>query len=141
MINYGLYVSLLVLIASLGVSGAPKDQVVYDDDVKLVRFEDLRYPRLAEVARVAGDVVVTVTMNDDGSVMDAVALSGPRLLVDAAIDNARTWRFVPNRLRRAIVVYEFRIEGACGHGGGRSLFRLLHPNVVSVSACGPPVDR
>ena len=134
-----LCVSALVLIGSLGVSAAPQDDVVYDDEVTLVSFEGHTYPSIAEFARVSGDVVVSVTLNDDGSVKDAVALSGPRLLVPDAVANARKWKFMPNRQRRAVIVYEFRIDGNC-LPDGRSLFLLFRPNVVSVSTCVPPVE-
>jgi hypothetical protein len=73
-----------------------------------------------------------VTMNHDGSVKNAMALSDPKLLVAMAIDNARKWRFVPNRQRRAVLVFEFRIEGVCADGATSSLFRLLHPKTSSL---------
>ena len=133
-----LCVLALVLIGSLSVSAAPQDEVVYDDEVTLVSFEGHTYPSIALFAMVSGDVVVSVTLNDDGSVKDAVALSGPRLLVPDAVANARKWRFMPTRRRRAVIVYEFRADGKC-LPDGRSLFLLFRPNVVSIRGCVLPV--
>jgi TonB family protein len=132
MIIRALVVAASLLIGSLRVAAVPQD-VVYDDDVTLVSFAETPYPAIAASARIEGDVVVTVALSDDGSVKDAVALSGPRLLVPTAIDNARKWRFVSNRQRRAVIVYEFRLSFPCVRGE----FRVLRPNVAWVGGCKP----
>ena len=38
-----------------------------------------------------GAVVVWVTLDDDGRVTAATAVSGPKVLVESAVANARTW--------------------------------------------------
>jgi len=66
-----------------------------------------RYPVVAQQARVSGDVVVQVTISEDGRVIDAVVLSGPILLQSAAVEAARQWTFAPTMLSRVPV----RVQG------------------------------
>ena len=56
------------------------------------------YPPLAAAARVSGSVVVEITVDEDGKVMAARAISGHPLLKDAAVDAARGWEFTPTQL-------------------------------------------
>jgi hypothetical protein len=50
------------------------------------------YPSLARYANVSGTVHVKITTNGE-RVLIAKALDGPKILRDAAVDNALTWRF------------------------------------------------
>jgi len=56
------------------------------------------YPAAAKKERVSGTVIVEVTVNESGSVIDARAVCGPDLLVPATIEAARKWRFSPTLL-------------------------------------------
>ncbi|HEX5736152.1 MAG TPA: TonB family protein [Blastocatellia bacterium] len=56
------------------------------------------YPALALEARVSGAVVVEVTVDEEGVVMSARAISGHPLLRDAAVDAARGWTFKQTQL-------------------------------------------
>jgi protein TonB len=56
------------------------------------------YPALARAARVAGTVVVEITIDEGGGVISARAISGHALLKDAAEAAARQWRFKPTQL-------------------------------------------
>jgi len=51
------------------------------------------YPPLAKAARVSGSVVVEVTIDEEGKVFAARAISGHPLLKDAAVGAAREWTF------------------------------------------------
>ncbi|MEN3332297.1 MAG: periplasmic protein TonB [Blastocatellia bacterium] len=57
------------------------------------------YPPLAKTARVSGAVVVEVTVDEDGKVISARAVSGHPLLKDAAVNAARAWMFTPTTLQ------------------------------------------
>lgn len=57
------------------------------------------YPPLAKTARVTGAVVVEVTVDEDGKVISARAISGHPLLKDAAVNAARAWMFTPTTLQ------------------------------------------
>lgn len=56
------------------------------------------YPPLAKVARVSGAVVVEVTVDEEGKVISARAISGHPLLKDSAVNAARAWEFTPTML-------------------------------------------
>lgn len=61
------------------------------------------YPPLAKTAEISGAVVVEVTVDEDGSVIAARAISGHPLLKDAAVTAARGWVFAPTILAGAPV--------------------------------------
>jgi TonB family protein len=56
------------------------------------------YPPLAKTARVTGAVAVEVTIDEEGKVIAARAVSGHPLLKDAAVNAAREWTFTPTQL-------------------------------------------
>jgi protein TonB len=61
------------------------------------RVEPTTPPRAKE-ASVTGVVIVEVTVNEEGDVIAARAISGPALLRDAAVSAARRWKFTPTQL-------------------------------------------
>jgi TonB family protein len=56
------------------------------------------YPIGARSARVSGQVVVEVTVDEQGNVISVQAISGDPMLRDAARDAARGWKFRPTQL-------------------------------------------
>lgn len=60
----------------------------------LYRVEPL-YPREAKAHHVEGTVTIHLQIGTDGRVQNLRELSGPSLLVPAALDAAREWRFIP----------------------------------------------
>ena len=56
------------------------------------------YPPLAMTARVQGRVVLQAIIGKDGTVQDLKVLSGHPLLVRAAMDAVKTWRYQPTLL-------------------------------------------
>lgn len=56
------------------------------------------YPPLAKTARAQGKVVVNILIDEEGNVIDAQAESGHPLLVAAAVNAARQWKFKPTLL-------------------------------------------
>jgi TonB family protein len=125
--------------ANVGI-GVQQEETVYDQDLKLVSFEDLAYPSVARMTRVQGVVVVKVKLADDGSVSSASALSGNKTLIPDTLSNVKKWRFKPNTSKSAVIVYDFRLtDGAC-HDNSHSLFELTHPNFASIMACSPVIN-
>ena len=57
-----------------------------------------RYPALARMAGVSGVVALAAVIGTDGRVTELRLLSGPPLLVAAAIRAVRRWRYRPTRL-------------------------------------------
>ena len=53
------------------------------------------YPELARRMKISGAVVISVTVDAQGNVTDAKAVSGNRMLSAAAEDAVRKWKFLP----------------------------------------------
>ena len=53
------------------------------------------YPAEARKAHVWGDVVMDVTLNEDGTVAQASVIDGAPLLTDAAASAVKQWRYRP----------------------------------------------
>jgi hypothetical protein len=101
---------------------------------KLVSHADAVYPAIARAAHVMGDVVVKIT-TDGQSVLDAVAESGPSLLRQASVDNAKTWKFVAHTAGTFHVTYHY------GFASGDAATATSFPNSsdkVEVNVVVPP---
>jgi protein TonB len=72
----------------------PADPQRRSDCYLLYRVEPL-YPRAAKEHRVEGTVTIHLEIGADGRVHNLRELSGPSLLVPAALEAAREWRFIP----------------------------------------------
>ena len=72
----------------------PADPLRRSDCYLLYRVEPL-YPREAKEHRVEGTVTIHLEIGTDGRVQNLRELSGPSLLVPAALEAAREWRFIP----------------------------------------------
>ena len=75
------------------------------------------YPPLAKAARLSGAVVVEVTVDQEGDVLSARAVSGHPLLKDCAMSAARGWKFKPTTLSGTpvkvigTITFDFSIGG------------------------------
>jgi TonB family protein len=65
----------------------------------LIRKVDPVYPEAARRANVPGVVVLDAIVSADGTVVNLHPVSGPDILISAAMDAARWWRFRPYRAR------------------------------------------
>lgn len=68
---------------------------------------DPNYPPLAKQARIQGDVVIDAVIDKTGSVVEMKVVSGPSLLVPAALAAVRTWKFEPTYLNEQPIEVEF----------------------------------
>jgi TonB family protein len=74
------------------------------------------YPSEAKGAHVSGKVAVQVTISEEGRVIEAIAISGPELLRDAAVQAAKQWVFKPTKLDGApvkvqgILTFNFELD-------------------------------
>lgn len=131
---------MLLLLVSGGAVSAQKEKTVEDEDVKIVRFEDLRYPPLALLERVQGVVVVRVKLDDKGNVIESEAVSGAKLLIPDCLTNSKKWRFRPNGAGLAIIVYNFReTYGLCN--AKTTQFGFLPPNFATITTCEQPIQE
>ncbi len=53
------------------------------------------YPPIARAAHVAGDVQITIVIDSSGNVIKANPISGPAMLMHAALDAVNKWQFTP----------------------------------------------
>jgi protein TonB len=56
------------------------------------------YPPLARAARIQGTVKIQAIIGRDGAIKDLQVISGPPLLIAAAIEAVRQWRYLPTLL-------------------------------------------
>jgi protein TonB len=68
------------------------------------------YPRLAMQARIQGTVVLQAVIGRDGTVQDLRVISGHPMLVPAAIDAVRQWRYRPYLLNNEPVEVDTQIN-------------------------------
>ena len=125
---------LLMVPWSYGRTQGP-DETVKDESIKVLDFEELRYPLPARLSHVQGVVVVKLKLNDSGDVVDAIALSGAKDLIPESLANAKKWRFRPSSQKAAVIVYRFTIESGLCHGAAPSNFMFYPPNFASVTSC------
>jgi TonB family protein len=128
-------------------------QKTTSDLPKVIRASVPFYPELARQTRIQGVVALRVSTN--GKQVSAVeAESGPRLLVDAATDNVKTWEFKPHAPTSFEVTFRYRLfipecdsECNCDRGeGGEKESLVLHLptdadlNAPTLLTCDPAVE-
>src|SRR6266699_6859242 len=69
--------------------------LLHSDTRKATKTGPPSYPALAAKMRVEGTVKVEATINDEGAVEDAKAVSGHALLVPAAVEAVKKFRYEP----------------------------------------------
>jgi hypothetical protein len=130
--------ALLAVVSSSTIAHSARGLPV---NQRLVSFADVDYPAAARIVLQQGVVVVDVRLDDKGVPSAASALTGPDLLIAAAIENAKKWRFEANEEHRAIIVYDFTVDDAACHDRSRSVFLLKHSNFAQIVTCTPVVER
>jgi len=75
----------------------------------LVRRVQPTYPSMAKIARVQGEVVLAATISKSGTIEDLHLLKGHPLLVGAAVEAVRQWRYRPYILNGEPVEVETQI--------------------------------
>lgn len=70
------------------------------------------YPRGAQLSRISGDVVVEVTIDEDGHPVHWTALEGDPALIEATLAVLPRWHFVPVRYegRRVSATFDVRVR-------------------------------
>jgi periplasmic protein TonB len=65
---------------------------------KMIRQVQPVYPQIAKTAHVQGTVVLHAIIAKDGTIQELQYISGPPLLMRAAMDAVRQWRYAPTLL-------------------------------------------
>ncbi|HET9180476.1 MAG TPA: energy transducer TonB [Terriglobia bacterium] len=68
------------------------------ESAKLINRVTPDYPQLAKMARIQGTVRLEAIISKDGTIQDLKVLSGHPLLVKAALDAVKQWRYQPTLL-------------------------------------------
>ena len=139
-------VTLILLLLAFAASAPNRvraQQGPGSEYVKVDHFEKPVYPSIAVSAHVRGAVVIEVSIDEQGRVVDASVLSGPRLLKDFAVQAVRKWTFFRSAGPKEIVVVAFAQDSrACTKDGfNKDVVELTQPNLALVTACPPVVDR
>jgi protein TonB len=75
----------------------------------LIRRVEPVYPHLAITARIQGSVMLAAVISKAGTIENLQALSGPPMLIPAAIDAVSKWRYRPYILNSQPIEVETRI--------------------------------
>jgi protein TonB len=84
----------------------------------LIRRVQPEYPALAVHARVQGTVVLRAVIDREGIIQNLQVISGPPLLVQAAINAVRQWRYRPYYLNDQPVEVETQVTVNFSLSGG-----------------------
>jgi protein TonB len=75
----------------------------------LIRRVEPTYPSLARTARIQGQVLLSAVIGKDGAIENLRVLSGHPMLVGAAVDAVRQWRYRPYILNGDAIEVETQI--------------------------------
>jgi protein TonB len=87
----------------------PQTRVSHMMEGNLVRRVQPDYPPLARSARIQGQVLLSAVISKDGAIQNLQVLAGHPMLVRAAVDAVRQWRYRPYILNNEPVEVETRI--------------------------------
>jgi TonB family protein len=95
------------------------------------------YPQMARIAHITGTVQVEVTIKNGVMANTEVKSSAPPMLVNATLENLKTWKFTPdaNATFRITYIYEVEKEGTASPGNPRIEMQL--PNLIKITAQPP----
>lgn len=97
--------------AGTGTGDAPGRVVVGREIRPPEKIRDVapRYPELARRAHIQGQVLVRCVIDTAGNVVGLDVVSGPPVLVEAAVDAVRQWRYKPTLLNGVPVEVEMTV--------------------------------
>jgi TonB family protein len=100
------------------------------------------YPQIAQNARVEGAVVLDLSIDAKGDVLEARALNELPLLDRTAVEHARTWKFYPSEKahRRGAFVYEFAFDSQKCWPEPQVAFWRVADHYYRLSTCLPTVN-
>jgi TonB family protein len=77
------------------VNAAERDRLTANTLESIPKSSESSYPSLSRQMNVQGSVLLRALVGADGGIRDLRVLSGPPILVSAALEAARQWRFKP----------------------------------------------
>lgn len=106
------------VIGSIVGSTAPPPKVATPQKVRVssgvaegLKIHDVQptYPQMARIAHIQGDVVLQATISKTGSIENLRAVNGHPILIQAALDAVRQWKYKPYILNSEPVEVETQI--------------------------------
>jgi protein TonB len=76
---------------------------------RLISRVDPIYPPLAKQTHLQGSVVIDAIIDEHGQIMEVKVISGPPLLIQAAMDAVRKWRYEPTYLNEEPVPVQLNV--------------------------------
>jgi protein TonB len=121
---------------------APPQKVIHGGILngKAISLPKPIYPDAAISAHASGIVEVNVTIDEEGNVIEAEAISGHELLRSAAVDAARAAKFSPTKLEDVPVkvtgriIYHFTAPDDASHPAARFISTPFKPAEGSPTA-------
>ena len=107
------------VIGSIVSSSAPPPKVATPQKLRVsqgvadglkIRDVQPQYPPMAKVAHIQGDVVLQATISKSGVIENLRAISGHPILIQAALDAVRQWKYKPYLLNGEPVEVETTIK-------------------------------
>lgn len=106
--------AVLAVAAAIGVKTLYAQEAKSEAPIENTRHTKSKvqptYPELARRMNITGTVKVQVVVSPNGTVKDAKALGGHPVLVNAALDAVRKWRFEPAAIESSGLV-DIKFEG------------------------------
>ncbi len=98
---------MLVMLAALMVFSAP----AFGVDRKVKTRVNPVYPVIAKKSRVSGAVRLEILVTADGSVKNVKALGGHPMLIEAATDAVKMWKYEPGSETTLVIEIKFVLNG------------------------------
>jgi periplasmic protein TonB len=77
---------------------------------KQIYAEEPVYPVIAKQARIEGTVIIDAVIDEHGDVVQARVVSGPALLMPAALEAVLKWKYAPHYLNGEPISVEMHVE-------------------------------
>jgi outer membrane biosynthesis protein TonB len=133
----GRLIRVFLLVAAVGAAGSSAEAPpVLNESMRVLHVERMIYPLVAKIGHIEGAVVLRASIDSEGRVSEAAALSGPKALLKESVENLKKWTFAGPRSSTAIAVYWFRFQGLC-ELPCPSGFEFYPPNLVVVTTGNP----
>lgn len=120
---------VFMFVATQSVQGQTQGAPVSQDVMQGHLFKTVApvYPPLARAARVQGTVVLAVLIGKDGSIESLTLVSGHPMLVPAAIDAVKQWKYKPYLLNGKAVKAETEVSVNFELSGGVTQSKEIKP--------------
>jgi TonB family protein len=84
--------TVLLLVGAMLGQGVPEQKPKHR--ITVAHFESVKYPAIAQQARIEGSVKIKLEFAGDGTLKNTSIISGHPMLVNTALDAAKKWKFV-----------------------------------------------